>query len=292
MIDTIKNGISVDVDEVVSTFSDAYNVALERPYERNVCKEIKHVLELFKELGIFGTFFVNGKSVAAYPDLIKRIYDGGHEIGCHGYSHKYINQYKSQQEFEEDLEKCLELIYEQIKVRPIGYRTPGCTIFFGREMVLDALKKYGFVYSSSLTSFGSLKQHGYRRASAYPFKWENGIVEFPLSSASFNLFRIPAFGSYFLRLCPTFLTDMAISKLNRSNKRAFFYFHGFELFRSKYPREIMNIDFPFFYVYNLFSGRWFRKKLNYILKKYSFVPYREVLESFTDLPILKDPFFR
>jgi polysaccharide deacetylase family protein (PEP-CTERM system associated) len=288
----IKNGLSIDVDEFVSAFADAYNITPRTPYEKNISKEISHILILLKDMGIFATFFINGKSVAAFPDVMKKIRDAGHEIGCHGYSHKFINQYETQQEFEEDLERCLDLIYTHTKIKPIGYRAPGNTIFFKRDMVLSALKKYDFVYDSSVTSFGSVKHHGYREAPTEPFKWDNGIVEFPLSSARFRFFRIPAFGTYFLRLFPVFLTDMAISKLNRENNNIFFYFHAFELFKTRYPKEIMNISFPFVRIYSLFAGKSFEKKLHYILKKYQFIPYGESVNRFSDLSVTKDPVFK
>lgn len=285
----ITNGLSIDVDEFVCAFSDSYGVALDSRWKFNISSEIDRVLRLLKESGIFATFFVNGKSVVNIPDVIKRITGAGHEIGCHGFSHKYINQYKNQREFEEDIEKCLELIDSSVGISPAGYRAPGCTILLNKEMVLSALKKYGFIYDSSVTSFGLTRQHGCSKALSKPFKWDNGIAEFPLSSASFGFFRVPAFGSYFLRILPKFLTDLAISRLNRDKKSAFFYFHGSDLFSVKYPKEIMNINFPFVHVYNLFTGRGFEKKLVYILNKYRFAPYRDFLTTLSDLPLVEDP---
>lgn len=284
----VKNGISVDVDEFVSAFADSSGVILNSSYEQNIHKEIDYVLKLLDDLKISATFFINGKSVVNCPDIIKKIHDAGHELGCHGYSHKYINQYSSQKEFENDLEQCLELIFRRVKIRPIGYRTPGSTIYLNKEMVLNSLKKFGFVYDSSLTSVGSIKQHGYSKGPLYPFKWENGIIEFPYSSAPFKGIRIPAFGTYFLKLFPVFLTDMAIRSLNRKHKNVFFYFHGFELNKTKYPKEIMNIDFPKQYVYCLFSGRSFEKKLRYLLGKYHFVSYRDIIGTLTSLPEIKE----
>ena len=111
---------------------------------------------------------------------------------------------------------------------------PRMHVLFKKNMVLDVLKKFRFFYDSSLTSVGSSKQHGHK-AGPCPFKGENGIIELPLSSTLFGGFQIPEFGSYFLRMSPLFLTDLAISKLNRQQQRAFFFFHGFELFRRKYP---------------------------------------------------------
>ncbi len=47
------------------------------------------LLDILKENNVKVTFFVLGKNVLKYPDVVKRAYDEGHEICIHGYSHKY-----------------------------------------------------------------------------------------------------------------------------------------------------------------------------------------------------------
>lgn len=45
------------------------------------------LLEGLKERGVCATFFLLGKEVEKYPDIVKDIYDGGHLIGTHSYEH-------------------------------------------------------------------------------------------------------------------------------------------------------------------------------------------------------------
>lgn len=45
------------------------------------------LLDGLKERNIKATFFLLGKQVEKYPDLVKRISDEGHIIGCHSYEH-------------------------------------------------------------------------------------------------------------------------------------------------------------------------------------------------------------
>lgn len=45
------------------------------------------LLDGLKERGISATFFVTGEHAELHPDIIKRIYDEGHLIGNHTYSH-------------------------------------------------------------------------------------------------------------------------------------------------------------------------------------------------------------
>lgn len=47
----------------------------------------QQVLNVLKENGVPATFFVVGKNVERYPELVKRIVDEGHQLGNHTYSH-------------------------------------------------------------------------------------------------------------------------------------------------------------------------------------------------------------
>ncbi len=46
------------------------------------------VLDILKERGVKGTFFLVGPQVSKYPDIAGRILDEGHSIGNHSWSHK------------------------------------------------------------------------------------------------------------------------------------------------------------------------------------------------------------
>lgn len=49
------------------------------------------ILDILSEYGVKATFFVIGKNVDEYPELVRRECDEGHEIGNHTYSHSYMN---------------------------------------------------------------------------------------------------------------------------------------------------------------------------------------------------------
>lgn len=48
----------------------------------------RQLLDGLQDRGVKATFFLCGYRVKDYPDIAQRIFDEGHEIGCHGYSHK------------------------------------------------------------------------------------------------------------------------------------------------------------------------------------------------------------
>lgn len=55
------------------------------------------VLDVLKEKNAKATFFVVGSQAQSYPDIVKRIYDEGNDIGSHTYTHPNISQISSLQ---------------------------------------------------------------------------------------------------------------------------------------------------------------------------------------------------
>ncbi len=45
------------------------------------------ILDSLAELGVPGTFFLVGQNVEKYPDVVRRIVEGGHEVGNHTFTH-------------------------------------------------------------------------------------------------------------------------------------------------------------------------------------------------------------
>lgn len=48
----------------------------------------RQLLDGLYDRGAKATFFLCGYRMKDYPDITRRIFEEGHEIGCHGYSHK------------------------------------------------------------------------------------------------------------------------------------------------------------------------------------------------------------
>lgn len=49
-------------------------------------------LDVLKEKGVVATFFMIGNQVIAYPDIVKRIYTDGHELGNHTWDHAQLTR--------------------------------------------------------------------------------------------------------------------------------------------------------------------------------------------------------
>lgn len=108
----IVNHGSVEEHVIALTFDDG-------PHP----KYTNEILDLLKEYDVKATFFVLGKLAEAYPDIIKRQWKEGHEIGNHTYSH--IDTKKVTKEvLLEEYEKTQNIIFELTNNKPKLFRPP------------------------------------------------------------------------------------------------------------------------------------------------------------------------
>lgn len=100
-----------DLKRIALTFDDG-------PHPRYT----EELLDGLKERGVHVTFFVTGEHAELHPDIIKRMYEEGHLIGNHTYSHIQLSATLREQ-FKNELIKTNEIIQsitgeEVLYVRP------------------------------------------------------------------------------------------------------------------------------------------------------------------------------
>ncbi len=98
---------------VAMTFDDG-----PRPWTMNL-------LDTLKERQIRATFFVVGRAVKTYPEVVKRIVDEGHEIANHTWSHPRNMARMSQSRVRRELQLCHDAIKQTTGVSPRVFRPPG-----------------------------------------------------------------------------------------------------------------------------------------------------------------------
>lgn len=72
------------------------------------------ILDILKQENIKATFFVLGSNVEAKPELVKRMYDEGHFVANHGYSHIYSQIYASPENVLNEYNQCNDAIKKAI----------------------------------------------------------------------------------------------------------------------------------------------------------------------------------
>jgi len=86
------------------------------------------ILDVLKSENIYATFFVLGSRVDQNPDILKRIYNEGHEIANHGYSHIYSQIYGNTQTILDEYNKCEDSIRNALGISEYNtylFRYPG-----------------------------------------------------------------------------------------------------------------------------------------------------------------------
>ena len=111
------------------------------------------VLDILKEKDIKASFFVIGKYVEEYPEIVKREYEEGHYIANHSYNHDNTKLYKSAESFKNEIEKTDIAIGKAIGVEdycshifrfPNGFMAP--LYRNEKKALVSILKKMDYTY--------------------------------------------------------------------------------------------------------------------------------------------------
>ena len=90
----MENCLSMDVEGFVESNIESFGIPeqhLNRAQETHeIEKNVDSFLDLLAELRIRGTFFIVGRIARDMPEMVRRVADLGHEIGCHNYEHRRI----------------------------------------------------------------------------------------------------------------------------------------------------------------------------------------------------------
>ncbi|MCM1261385.1 MAG: polysaccharide deacetylase family protein [Butyrivibrio sp.] len=109
---TEQNGNDKELQKIALTFDDG-------PHPHYT----EQLLDGLKERGVHATFFVTGEHAELHPDIIKRMYDEGHLIGNHTYSHIQLTK-NNRDKFKAELVQTSEVIEEITGEEVIYVRPP------------------------------------------------------------------------------------------------------------------------------------------------------------------------
>ena len=82
----------------------------------------RQLLDGLEQRGVKATFLLCGYRVKEDAETTRQIFESGHEIGLHGYSHKSMGD-MSKKEIAQELRKTMDLLPEGCK--PVFFRAPG-----------------------------------------------------------------------------------------------------------------------------------------------------------------------
>ena len=230
----ITNVFSIDVEDYyqVSALAPSVSRIDWDKYPSRVEQNTVRILELLDLRKVKGTFFVLGWVAEKHPELIKEIDRRGHEIACHGYSHKLIYN-QTPIEFKQETRRAKDHLEQLIGKQVFGYRAASYSITHQSLWALDILIEFGFVYDSSVFPVRH-DRYGIPDAPRFPHVAERGdsgsIIEFPVSTLNFGVYRLPVGGGGYFRIFPYWLSSNAIRIINKYEQEpAMFYLHPWEI---------------------------------------------------------------
>jgi len=230
----IPNALTVDVEDYFHVAALAPSIHRDSwiSRESRVVGNTQKLLAIFEEFDVRGTFFVLGWVAERYPQLVRDIAAHGHEIACHGYSHRLVYE-QSPQEFYQETHRAKNLLQEITGSAVLGYRAASYSIVRESLWALDILVELGFVYDSSIFPVRH-DRYGIHDAERAPHRMATPtgkyIVEWPLATARILGFRLPVAGGGYFRLFPYGLSRWGLASINRRELRPFvFYLHPWEI---------------------------------------------------------------
>lgn len=226
------NAITVDVEDYfqVEAFFPYVKRADWDKLECRVEANIDRILELFGAQNIKATFFTLGWIAKRYPDMVRRIVAGGHELASHGVAHIRAD-HQSRAQFANDVTAAKQMLEDIGGAAVLGYRATSFSIMRHNLWALNALEEAGYRYSSSTNPI----KHdlygisGQPRFAFYPFA-DSDFLEIPVTTMRLFGRNWPAGGGGYFRLLPyaLFKQNLKIVQL-RDQKPCTFYFHPWEI---------------------------------------------------------------
>ncbi|WP_010480108.1 polysaccharide deacetylase family protein [Thermococcus zilligii] len=133
------------------------------------------LLDLLEEKRVKATFFFTAEIAKRFPDLVKRVVDGGHELGSHNYNHERLDRL-SRDEGAKAIEKSLKVLREFGDV--VSFRAPNLQF---PDHYYGVLEKNGVLVDSSRATY-----KGYGDG----VKFFGSVLEVPASTTS-SVIRLP-----------------------------------------------------------------------------------------------------
>ena len=252
-----------------------------RPEESIVERGTSAILDLLARHGWRSTFFVLGDVVREHPELVRRMVREGHELACHGMSHRPLWR-ATPETFRAELREFRATVESVLGAFPvIGFRAPTFSIDRGNPWAIDVLADEGYAYDSSIFPM-KVKMYGvsgapvgiYRpsRADLRKHDPHGRLVEFPVAIAQMLGVRFPVGGGFYLRVLPLPVFRTGLDFILRHRPFAL-YLHPREI--APEPRRVPLDPVNGFITYvNLGTVI---AKLEHLFERYEWATMREIL---------------
>lgn len=173
------------------------------------------------------TFFCVGEMGRLFPEVIRKIHNYGHEIGCHSNIHTWLNK-MTEEECRVDTHRAVDSLEQCIGRKVKSYRAPAFSIGESNKWAFEILAENGIERDASVfpttRALGGFEDFGQKEPCIVEY---NGIKikEFPVSTITILGKEMAYSGGGYFRFYPLSLVKKEIAKSNY----AMCYFHILDL---------------------------------------------------------------
>ncbi|HEX5328318.1 MAG TPA: XrtA system polysaccharide deacetylase [Acetobacteraceae bacterium] len=227
-----RNAMTVDVEDYfqVQAFAHCISRASWETTPRRVEANVDRILAQFAAAGVRATFFTLGWIAERHPAMVRSIVGEGHELASHGWDHTRADA-QDPPTFRADVGRTRRTLEDIGGVPVAGYRAATFSIGARNRWAFTILESEGYRYSSSINPvrhdlYGRLPD-----APRAPFRPDGGALwEIPMTTLRLAGRNLPCSGGGYFRLLPYRLFRLALSHVNRTERRpGVFYFHPWEI---------------------------------------------------------------
>ncbi|HBH51448.1 MAG TPA: polysaccharide deacetylase family protein [Planctomycetaceae bacterium] len=275
------NGFTIDVEDYfqVGAFAGEISPKTWDQYESRVVANTERILQMLDQHQTRATFFILGWVAERYPELVRRIDRGGHEIGSHSYWHQLIYE-QTPDVFREDLRQSCDCLEQLIGRKIRLFRAPSFSIVNQSLWSLQVLAEQGIELDSSIFPIHH-DRYGIPGAQIRPYCHQLGdrrMWEFPPTVTQISRWNFPVGGGGYLRLYPRRLTEWLLSTVNARGDAFQIYIHPWEVDPDQ-PRLRGSLKSRFRHYVNLATTVG---KLESLLKRFRFGTLSDTLSQEID----------
>lgn len=273
------NMISVDLED---WHHSCYlkDFVTESNYIQRISFSTEQILKVFNKHKVIATFFTLGCIAEENPKLIKRIYEEGHEIASHGYTHTPLWDHNPET-FRNEITKTNQIIESITGQKVVGFRAPYASLKNSTSWSIKVLEQEGFLYDSSIFPMIT-PLYGVNNAplKAYRISSDNilvnnsyaQIIEIPFSIYKLSFLKIPCTGGIYGRFLPLWLLSVFLNKIEK-HRSINFYFHPWEI-----DKEIPRINAPLKNKFlSYYNTNLYLDKIEFLIKKYHFCSIKQYI---------------
>ena len=137
--------LTFDIEEWYIEQQDGGHAEKYAEYDRY----LNAILDKLDDRKLKATFFCVGEMGKMFPEVIRKIQQHGHEVGCHSNIHTWLNK-MTEAECREDTHRAVNSLEQCIGEKVKSYRAPAFSIGENNKWALEILAENGIARDASI----------------------------------------------------------------------------------------------------------------------------------------------